>query len=372
MAIKEFKSIPVNEIKFNPKNPRFFGQVLESVPEKLPEFVSPEDEKEITQDQCQLLLSFMIDADKKTSSSSDFAQLQASIKAKKGIINPIHVVKLEKAEGKYKYLVSEGNTRLAIYKDLNSQSNAEPWTNKIVCCVLENEEDFEDVMAIAHIVGVKEWPPYSRAKKLAYIKKKDNAQYEKILAKCGSSASRNKLELRINAFNHMEKVKKFFDPQHKDYIKGPKPFTAQLFAFFEEYNKFKSKFEPEFDGLEFAKAVRTGKLSNARQIAPLARMFEKTDYRNDFLSNPNYTKDAEPLIQKWRNEKKEENVTNGRTTVERSLLEDLQKFSSTLQCYHELNVLRAQEDDFYDIKILIQELLTELSSLNSHIDDHTS
>ena len=65
MAIKEFKSIPVNEIKFNPKNPRFFGQVLESSPEKLPEFVSPEDEKEITQDQCQLLLSFMIDADKK-------------------------------------------------------------------------------------------------------------------------------------------------------------------------------------------------------------------------------------------------------------------------------------------------------------------
>ena len=101
-------------------------------------------------------------------------------------------------------------------------------------------------------------------------------------------------------------------------------------------------------------------------------MFEKTDYRNDFLSNPNYTKDAEPLIQKWRNEKKEENVTNGRTTVERSLLEDLQKFSSTLQCYHELNVLRAQEDDFYDIKILIQELLTELNSLDNHIDEHTS
>ncbi len=54
------------------------------------------------------------------------------------------------------------------------------------------------------------------------------------------------------------------------------------------------------------------------------------------------------------------------------MLEDIQNFSSTLQYYYNLDALRAQDNDFHDIKILIQEVLTELNSLNNHIDDHTS
>lgn len=367
MAIKEVKNIPIKEIKFNPKNPRFFGQSLETSATSSPIFISPDDENEIPQDKCQLLLSFMIDADKMQSSTSDFAQLQASIKAKKGIINPIHALELPKPEGEYKYIVSEGNTRLAIYKDLNSQNNPEPWTNKIICCVLENEDDFEDVMAIAHIVGVKEWPPYSRAKKLAYIKKKDSVQYEQILAKCGSSAARGSLELRINAFNHMERVKKFFDQNHEECIEGPKPFTPQLFAFFEEYNKYKSKFEPEFDDIEFAKAVRTGKLVNARQVAPLARMFEKPSYRKRFLSKQ-FQKDATPLIQEFINERKQDKDKS--PSIKRKLLEELQAFAAALQPYYDEDTLRAQSNDFHEIQLLIKEISGELEALTNAIDSH--
>ena len=98
------------------------------------------------------------------------------------------------------------------------------------------------------------------------------------------------------------KSEKVFDPQHKDYIKGPKPFTAQLFAFLRNTTNLNQSLSQSLTS-KFA-TVRTGKLSNARQIAPLARMFEKTDYRNDFLSNPNYTKDAEPLFKSGEMKKK--------------------------------------------------------------------
>ena len=253
----------------------------------------------------------MIESDKMESSrtvaaSADFSQLEASIKANKGIFQPIHVLELEEKEEKYKYIVSEGNTRLAVYKILNSYSNPEPWTNQILCCILDGSDDFEEVMAMAHIVGVKEWPPYARAKKMASLQKNNEVAFEKILAKCGSSASKGRLMVRINAFNHMENVKKIWDPASNDFIKGPKTFTPQLFSFFEEYNRYRSKFMPDYDDEKFAKDVRTGKLSNARQVAPLARLFETSQYREKFLNSEQYKDDVTPLLQEFKKFSKNE------------------------------------------------------------------
>ena len=66
--------------------------------------------------------------------------------------------------------------------------------------------------------------------------------------------------------------------------------------------------------------------------------------------------------------------SNNTASTNRRLLQNLQDFLSELAIFSDVNNLRAQEDDFYEIRILTNDLVAELNGLLNHIqseiDEH--
>ena len=89
--------------------------------------------------------------------------LKESIRSSGGIVTPVWLKKVDE-----KYVCIEGNTRLLIYKELFSESEAEvqdQWS-RIPAIVYENlsSEEEHKLKLTAHIVGTRDWKPYSKAK----------------------------------------------------------------------------------------------------------------------------------------------------------------------------------------------------------------
>ena len=95
--------------------------------------------------------------------NASYSILKESIKVSKGIIHPIIV----NHEPDGSYVAIEGNTRLQIYKDFFNASGSDIW-REIPSLVYENLSDAEkhSIRLQSHLVGPREWDPYSKAKYL--------------------------------------------------------------------------------------------------------------------------------------------------------------------------------------------------------------
>ncbi len=92
-------------------------------------------------------------------SSTSYNTLKESIKVSGGIIHPI-IVNQEK-DGEL--IVIEGNTRLQIYKEFLISNPTGPWDNisSIVYVELSDSEK-HSIRLQSHLVGPREWDPYSK------------------------------------------------------------------------------------------------------------------------------------------------------------------------------------------------------------------
>lgn len=75
------------------------------------------------------------------------------------------------------YLCLDGNTRVAIYRELADQNVPGDWTTiNTEIIEPEDEEDrvrsVEQIRMISHIVGAREWSPYRQAKYLYELRNK--------------------------------------------------------------------------------------------------------------------------------------------------------------------------------------------------------
>lgn len=136
--------IPVEDIELDKSNPRiargiaYYGE-------------------NITSETMALLLG---------STSEACASLRESIRENGGIIHPIVV---NKRTGN-SYVVIEGNTRLQIYKDFIKNGVPGNWTT--IRAIVYDNLDTERIHAIrlqAHLIGPREWDPYSKAMYLHYL-----------------------------------------------------------------------------------------------------------------------------------------------------------------------------------------------------------
>ena len=101
------------------------------------------------------------------------------------------------------YLVVEGNTRVAIYRELASEKAPGDWSG-IPAIVQELDEQGEHAIRLqAHLVGPRPWRPYAKAKYLhdLYVNKK--LSITEILDFCGGSARRREIEQYIGAYKDM-------------------------------------------------------------------------------------------------------------------------------------------------------------------------
>lgn len=143
--MSKYIELPVDQIELDKSNPRIAN------------FLATHDEDDITSELMALLLGTTSDA---------CASLRQSIEANYGIIHPIIVNK--RANGTY--VVIEGNTRLQIYKDLRRENKPGNW-DTIRSIVYEDidDEEMHKIRLQAHLVGPREWDPYSKAKYLDYL-----------------------------------------------------------------------------------------------------------------------------------------------------------------------------------------------------------
>lgn len=176
--MSDYIELPVNSIELDVSNPRIALGVARYSP--------------ITSEIMALLLG---------STSDACASLRESIRENKGIIHPIIVNR--RSDGTY--VVIEGNTRLQIYRDFISSAEPGDWTT-IRAIVYDNLDD-DSMHAIrlqAHLVGPREWDPYSKAMYLNYLDKVEHMPMVTLISFCGGNSKASEIRNMIAAYNDME------------------------------------------------------------------------------------------------------------------------------------------------------------------------
>src|SRR5262245_18784823 len=116
----------------------------------------------IAEDFIELSVGQASPEDDERGGSTTYQSLKASIRAYGTLIIPI-IVSLQPAGS---YLVIEGNTRVAIYRELDADNSPGDW--KTIPAVVQtlSEGGEHAVRLHAHLVGTRPWRPYAKAKYL--------------------------------------------------------------------------------------------------------------------------------------------------------------------------------------------------------------
>ncbi len=223
--------IPTDQIAFDEQNPRI-KVALEKYGDKL-------DERRIR---------FALQtATEGSSTVSSYRSLKDSIRAARGISIPI-VVWLDDDC----FVCVDGNTRLAIYRELEDENAPGDWT-LINCLVLNDPEplDIETIRVTAHLVGAREWPAYEKARYLHHLRNVEFMDYDELIARCGGN--KNTITQQIDAYHDMNEF-------YRD-VSSDDAFKVDRFSGFVELQKSDIKdsiYSAGFDLHDFGRWIREG------------------------------------------------------------------------------------------------------------------
>ena len=208
MKQAKLMSLPIDSIKLDEENPRI-KQCLENYTTVTPEAIA-------------LALWDSGDGDAATS----YRVLRDSIKDSGGIIHPIVVNHEDNGD----YVAIEGNTRLQIYKDFVQKNVPGEWS-QITALVYEGLTKVEkhSIRLQSHLVGPREWDPYSKAKYLYQLSEIEMLPMNSIVNMCGGN--KNEITKAIDAYKYM---KMYYEPYAKS--RGLEPDTRDYSKFREHEN----------------------------------------------------------------------------------------------------------------------------------------
>ena len=131
--------------------------------------------------------------------TTTFQSLRSAIRTHGGLIHPI----LVNQEADDRLVVIEGNTRALIYRQFRSNDSSGRW-DEIPAIVYEDlaEASIDAIRLQAHLVGPREWDPYSKAKYLDYLSNTEHLTTDQIIDFCGGQ--RSEVHRFIDAYNDME------------------------------------------------------------------------------------------------------------------------------------------------------------------------
>lgn len=232
----EHRMLNVEHVEFDPGNPRiaeYLNTYTEPSPETVAMALQPGDAK--------------------------YQELKQAIKSNEGIINPIIVNSNDS-----RLIAIEGNTRLAIVKQFHSQyPDTETWS-RIPAVVYENmsQTAIDAVRLQAHLVGVRNWTPYAKAKYLYSLHEGEYLPTNDLIDFCGG----NKLEVirNIEAFRQMEFTYRPMLPddnfdQHKfsNFFEAQKPTIRKALT------------KSSYSDKNFAEWVKDGKFEPRQELVRL-------------------------------------------------------------------------------------------------------
>jgi hypothetical protein len=257
MKQAELQVLPTASISLDKENPRI-KQYLEYF-------------NNVTADAIAMALSDSSNSD----TSTTFRVLRDSIKESGGIIHPIIV----NHEGDGSYVVIEGNTRLQIYRDFERQGTPGDWTS-IIALVYENLSDIEkhEIRLQSHLVGPREWDPYSKAKYLYHLSEEESLPMNTIISMCGGG--KTEIEKSIEAYKYM---RLYYAPYAESHNYD---FDVQDFSKFREHENPRIKSIIQRKGFapnDFAKWVVDGNIDRAQGVRDIPAIFADDEAREVFL-----------------------------------------------------------------------------------------
>jgi hypothetical protein len=204
-----------------------------------------------------------------------FYSLRESIRTNGGIIHPIIVNKQDKD----RFVVIEGNTRALIYRDFQNKGVRGSWKT-IPSMVYDNlpQQQIDAIRLQAHLVGPRDWDPYSKAKYLNHLRNEQHLTMDQIVDFCGGR-KREVIDY-ISAYNDMEA---YYRPLVTD-----DEFDLSRFSAFVELQKSKVKEAIQsnhFDYTDFSKWVRDGLLSPLNTVRQLPKILDDERSRSIFLKS---------------------------------------------------------------------------------------
>lgn len=256
MADSYYKELSIDEVELDTTNPRIRMYL--------------ENYAEITAEGIALALNG-------AASDGAFSALRESIRVNEGVINPILVNHTSDS----RYIVIEGNTRVQIYKDFYKANQDGPWKS-IRAIVYENmsEEEVHSIRLQTHLVGPRDWDPYSKAKYLDSLMNEKLLPLPSIISYCGGK--KTEIIKLVNAYRDMQnyyvpKAKEMgFDPDHKDFSK---------FAELQNAGIIEALKMSGFTKEHYAQWVLNGNIDTAQNVRLLPTILKDFRAREEFLQS---------------------------------------------------------------------------------------
>lgn len=200
--------------------------------------------------------------------------LKRSIESNKGIIHPILVSPLPDG----KFLVIEGNTRVLIYKEFKKDEVPGDWSRIPAMIYDEMDSATRDAIRLqAHLVGTREWDPYSKAKYLHSLRTKKHLTHAQIVDFCGGNS--REVENYIQAYKDMEE-------HYRAVLKDEGDFDASRFSAFVELQASRVQetlVTHKISKTDFARWVHEKKIYPLNTVRSLPRIFSNPKAKEAFL-----------------------------------------------------------------------------------------
>ena len=255
------QNLPVDEIQLDRSNPR-----IRKFLEMYGEDATPD----------QIFLALGAAGDDESGSSTTFEKLKNSILTNGGIIQPILVNRRKDGT----LVCVEGNTRLALYKSFVQEKVRGDWS-KILALLYEQMDDakVDAIRLQIHLVGVRAWDPYSKAKYLHYLRTQELLPFAEIVDYCGGR--KKEVIESIQAFNDMEQY-------YRPIIPDDGTFDTSRFSGFVELQKSGIKeavLEAGFSLTDFARWIHEEKLYPLYTVRSLSRVLRNPQAKELFLKH---------------------------------------------------------------------------------------
>ena len=279
--------VAVASIELDPENPRIQAAL----------------ERQGIQDPSEEQLSFHLSAAANSvgSGGHGYRRLRESIKAARGAYQSVSVMRLDPpSPNGREYLCLDGNTRVAIYRELANQGAEGNWTNiKAEIIEPDDEEErvrvIEETRMISHIVGAREWSPYRQAKYLNDLRNKHCFSWDHIVAICGGQVSRSAIAEDISAYELIEDYRKQVTPA---------TFNEQRFSAYRELVKIRGVDLLDEHGMvpdDFHNWVAKGVLTKDEQVRHLRSVLADEDAKAILCEErPNGLQEAIDYVQDKR------------------------------------------------------------------------
>jgi hypothetical protein len=213
--------------------------------------------------------------DQESGSASTYSSLKASIRAHKKLISPIIVT--PRNDGLY--VVIEGNTRVAIFRELAEEGSEGNWSTIPAIVQTDIEEKGEHAIRLqAHLVGPRPWRPYAKAKYLHDLYIHHNMSINEILDFCGGNARKKEIEQYIAAYKD---INQHYLPIVR--AEGAQPDYSRFSSFVELQSIKPALQRAGYSEAEFARWVHEDRMHPQQLVRQLPRILAHAEARKQFF-----------------------------------------------------------------------------------------